>query len=115
MNANDGLYALNVASVQRENAGDRTWFEQRLARSFAMRRADGSALDRAAFLDALRPDGLRVLASFDRCQLPGRERALVTCVVGVGEARFHNVRLFIHSAEAPEGWLWLAWANERID
>jgi uncharacterized protein YjbK len=114
------LERLNAELPLRENDGGRSrrYFEQRLARRFAMRRADGGVVGRRRFLAALAGGGDRRSTPI-AIELLGAERALVTCVVTTGgekePKRFHNVRLFIRSDDAPEGWLLLAWANERIE
>jgi hypothetical protein len=38
-------------------------------------------------------------------------RAVVTCIVTIGNMRYHNVRLFIRQDQA---WKILGWANEPL-
>ena len=106
----EALRTLNTRVNEAENAGDRNFLAGILAPELAFLRADGKTVD----------DGGRFLqkvAARERCELTFEEieilgtRAIVKCVVTCGEARFHNLRLFVRL----EGqWKLLAWANERL-
>ncbi len=106
------LRALNERFTDEENAGNRTFFEERLAGAFAFRRANASVVPRGEFLDALKAGGARTCDSRSiDVQTLGQMRALVTCRVAIGADRFLNARLFVKDAEGR--WRLLAWANER--
>ena len=111
------LRRLNEAFPHMENAGDRVFFESRLAPVFAFRRANGALDSREMFLLSLAPvqdeQKMRTCdpATIQVVPLPGTRRVLVHCVVNVGADAFHNSRLFVKDAEGR--WQLLAWANER--
>jgi hypothetical protein len=109
----EDLRRLNEQLTIEENAGNRLFFETRLAPVFALKRANGCLDSREMFLLSLKPGGER------RCDpksidvsLVGRARALVSCVVTVDNDSFHNIRLFIKDADGR--WVLLSWANERL-
>lgn len=108
------LAKINREIPLRENAGDRSYFEARLAPSFVIRRAVGGVVDsRARFLKKLTKGGDPRRSRFkDAHLLIGKERAISLCMVARGDQLFHNLRLFVRDPRAPEGWLLLAWANE---
>lgn len=106
------LRRFNERLAAEENVGNRPFFEDRLAPVFVLKRANGEIQDRETFLRLLQPGGQRVCdpKSIQIVSL-GLSRALVTCLVRIGEKSIHNARLFALS----EGkWQMLAWANEWI-
>lgn len=107
------LVAMNLRFPERENAGDRPYFEARLAPSFSMRRANGAVVDRERFLGDLKSGGERRALGVGQVTLLGRSRALVLCQVRVGAVVYDNLRMFVRDAAAPEGWFLLSWANEE--
>lgn len=106
------LRAMNLEFPTRENAGDRSYFESRLAAAFAMRRGNGVVIGREQFLQELKPGGDRKCVALDSVSVLGERRAVVTCVVHAAGKSYQNLRLLIQDEAAPEGWLLLAWANE---
>jgi hypothetical protein len=110
----DELTELNIRIGQEESAGKREYFEEKvLAAAFAMRRGlTGGVVDRAAFLDAVKPSpprSTRILS----VSLLGTNRATVNCIVTQEGKQYENFRLFVR--ESPEKpWKLLAWANEPM-
>ena len=109
----DQLNALNIDIGPAETTGDRAFLDGIVAPAFAMRRANGSVVDRAQFLDAVGPSGKRE-TEIHAVTIHGN-RAVVECSVTMttteGEKRFHNLRVFTRGA-VGDPWLLLAWANE---
>jgi hypothetical protein len=107
------LRQLNIEIGAAETRGDRDFLENLLAPVFAMRRANGSVVDRAQFLEGVAVSGKRdTEVQSVRIQ---SNRAIVDCTVTMatpdGTRRFHNLRLFTR-ASADDSWMLLAWANE---
>jgi len=109
------LRSLNLqlaAMESQEVQVQRDWFGKHLASAFAFRRASKDEEDRSQFLDKLSKKPPRT-TNIESIELLGDARAIVRAVVTVHDAgppqRFHNVRLFIATAD---GWKLLAWANE---
>jgi hypothetical protein len=107
-----GLEKMNREMPLRENEGDGDYFEKRLAPHMAMRRRGGGVVGRETYVGDLKKGGDRETLSIDSMTMLGKERALVVCRVKADGKVSQNVRLFIRDAQAPEGWLLLAWANE---
>jgi Domain of unknown function (DUF4440) len=111
----DALTQLNVQIGVAEAEGDKDSLGQKLAPVLAFRRADGTCVDRAAFLDGITRSASRQ-TTIESITLLGADRALVTCVVSMSiddtPKRFHNVRLFVRSDDGE--WKLLGWANEPI-
>lgn len=108
------LVAMNLAIPDRENSGDRHYFEARLAPSFSMRRANGLIVDRQRFLDDLRSGGARIGLPLSQVALLGSTRAMVVCQIRIGEVVYDNLRILVRDSSSPEGWLLLSWANEAL-
>jgi Domain of unknown function (DUF4440) len=110
----DSLRELNLKIGTAEADGDRTFLADVLAPAFAFRRASGTLVDRAAFLDAVKPSAHRE-TEIESITLHGKARALVSCIVtlldGDQHQRFHNLRFFVRTDDA---WKLLAWANEPL-
>lgn len=106
------LVSMNLEIPHRENAGDRAYFDLRLAPSFSMRRANGEVVDRTRFLDGVKPGGERLGLPLSQVSVFGQNRALVVCQVRIGVSVYENVRLLVRDTSAPEGWVLLSWANE---
>ena len=91
------LRELNVVIGDRENDGDIGYFEELLAPTFSMRRANGSFNDRAQFLAGVAPSPERRIGT-PPVTMHGDTCAVVTCVVSTGADpdidRVDNVRLF---------------------
>jgi hypothetical protein len=113
------LEDLNVKIGEMEDQGDRDawyWLDGILAPQLAFRRANGSFDNRCEFLKKVKPrephEPKRVteIVSID---LHGN-RAIVTCIVTMGDKRYHNLRLFVRDEEHEEQWKLLGWANEQI-
>ena len=98
----------------RENAGDRSYFEVRLASHMSMRRSNGILVDRAQFLSDMKPGGDRERVSIGSTTLLGSERACVDFQVRSGGKIVDNLLVFVRQANSPEGWVLLAWANEPV-
>ncbi|SRR5258706_10193988 len=96
----------------RENAGDRAYFEARLATHMSMRRSSGAIIDRARFLGDVKPGGDREQASAGTITFLGSERACVNFQVRAAGKVVDNLLVFVRQPDAPEGWVLLAWANE---
>jgi hypothetical protein len=105
------LAELNERIGEAENRGDREWLESVLAPKLAFQRADEARTvdDRVAFLEKVAPGGRRT-TRVGPIQVQG-DRALVECVVSVGDDEFHNLRLFVRRGG---DWKLLGWANEKL-
>src|ERR1700743_2383877 len=109
--SNEQLRKMNEEIPDKENLGDRMFFEDILAPVFVMRRANGALDDRSMFLLSLKPGGTRTCdPNTIQIKSMGNFRALVTSVVKVGDAEYHNLRLF--AQDGAGRWKLLAWANE---
>jgi hypothetical protein len=101
------LRQLQLEIGRRESAGDRAGLDGLLAPAFAFRRADGSVVDRAGFLAAVKQSPARH-TEVTAVTLHG-DRAVVECVVTMDGKAYHNLRLFIRQGDE---WKLLGWANE---
>ena len=107
------LRRINEQLPIEENAGNRSFFEDRLAPVFVLRRANGEIQNRDTFLSSLKPGGERVCdPGTIEIQSLGASRALVTCAITIGTQRIHNARLFAKNARGH--WELLCWANEYL-
>src|SRR5262245_11243209 len=111
----DELVELNYELASRETSGDRAWFDRLLAPEFAMRRASGAHVGRAAFLAAVAPSADRTTTELDVVHHTDRT-AVVVCVVSMRQADgssqdFRNCRLF-GRPDAAASWQLLGWVNE---
>lgn len=106
------LRELNEKISDAENRGDREWLAAVLAPRLAFQRADDQKTvdDQDSFLQKIAPGGTRVTNIVEPIQLYG-DRAIVQCVVSVGDKDFHNLRLFVRR---DGQWKLLGWANEPI-
>jgi hypothetical protein len=104
------LKDLNLAIGDAENRGDAEWLSGVLAPRLAFQRADKPRTvdDHVAFLQKVAPGGNRVTRVIEPIEVYG-DRAIVKCVVTVGEHEFHNIRLFVRR---DGRWKLLGWANE---
>lgn len=104
------LRELNLRIGDAESQGDREWLASILAPKLAFQRADPARTvdDRDAFLQKVKPASARSTRIIEPIELYG-DRAIVKCMVSVGEQQFHNLRLFVRR---DGGWKLLAWANE---
>jgi hypothetical protein len=107
------LRRLNEEMGVKEAEGDRAYFLKLLHTAFVFRRANGDVDDKRWFLDKLgRSDERRTDVTDVQVH---QNRAVVTAIVTLktqgGEARFHNLRLFLK--DEGGAWRLLAWANER--
>ena len=106
----DALKELNIRIGDAENVGDSEWLAGVLAPRLAMQKANGAIEDRESFLRQVTSGGNRVSRILEPIQLYGN-RAVVECVVTVGDREIHNLRLFVRR----EGdWKLLGWANELL-
>lgn len=106
------LRELNLKIIEAENTGDAEWLSTILAPRLAFQRADElrTVDDQVAFLQKVKSGGSRVPGHIESIEIYGN-RAVVQCIVSVGEQDFHNLRLFVRR----EGqWKLLAWANEPV-
>jgi hypothetical protein len=110
----DALTDLNLQIGDVESAGDKKSLEKLLAPVLAFRRANGDCVDRQRFLDNVAKSAPRE-TTIESIDLVGRDRAIVTCVVSMGEGdrqkSFHNIRLFVR---VLDDWKLLGWANEPV-
>jgi hypothetical protein len=112
MSVFDVLTELNLEIGVAESMGDKQFLGNVLAPVLAFRRAIGECVGRDAFLGAVK-SGARRETEIESISLLGHDRAVVTCIVSMGDAnqekRFHNVRLFVLM---DREWKLLGWANE---
>jgi hypothetical protein len=106
------LHELNMQISEAENQGNKAWLAQILAPRLAFQRADPARTvdDGVAFLQKVHDGGKRKTVSVEPIKIYG-DRAIVECIVQDGEARFHNLRLFVRREGS---WKLLGWANERV-
>jgi hypothetical protein len=109
------LTDLNMQIGVAEAEGDKGSLDRMLAPVLAFRRANGTCVDRATFLEGVKRSPSRDTA-VDSITFLGADRAVVTCVVSMivddTPKRFHNVRLFVRSGDRD--WKLLGWANEPV-
>src|SRR5690606_25554083 len=99
--------------AEAENRGDDKWLASIIAPRLAFQRADEakSIDDQVAFLQKVKAGGnRRSTRIIEPIELYG-DRAVVQCIVSVGDQEFHNLRLFVRRNGS---WKLLAWANELI-
>ena len=106
------LRDLNEGIGRAENKGDTKWLSDVLAPQLAFQRADDARTidDRDTFLLKVKPGGTRVTQVLEPIQVFGN-RAIVQCIVSVGDKKYHNLRLFIRR---DGDWKLLGWANEAV-
>lgn len=111
----ESLEATNVEIGNAETRGDKSYFEDLLASSFAFRRVTGVVVDRKQYIDAVAPSAPRT-TNVRSITFAGKARAIVSCVVTMevqgAKKDFDNLRVFIRSDEGR--WRLLAWANEAV-
>lgn len=107
------LINMNILIGQKESAGERGYFDELLAPSFAMRRAkEGKVVDGVAFLEGVEKSPERS-TRITSVSFLGENRATVTCIVTQEGKQFDNFRLFVRQS-ADSSWKLLAWANEPL-
>ena len=115
------LRDLNLAIAGKENDGDLEWLTAVIAPEFAFRRADATFAGGAEFLKGVK-NPKRTDRETDsestEIEVYGN-RAVVSCIVIMGNRRFHNLRLFVRvevEKDSPKVWEWklLGWANEEL-
>src|SRR5437867_1833205 len=84
---------LNVQIGIAETNGDLKWLVDVIASEFAFRRANGKIDGAVGFLKAVKPSDPRI-TKIESVDVYG-DRAVVTCLVTMGDRSFHNVRLLI--------------------
>ena len=111
----ESLEALNVEIGNAESRGDKAFFEELLASSFAFRRVTGVVVDRKQFLDAMAQGAPRT-TNVRAITFAGKARAVVSCIVTMevqgSNKDFDNLRMFIRTDDGR--WKLLAWANEAV-
>lgn len=98
----------------RENAGDRAYFEARLATHISLRRSSGMVIGREQFLNEMKAGGDRELVAMGSVTVVGKDRVCVSAQCRSGGKIIDNLLIFVRQADAPEGWSLLAWANELV-
>jgi hypothetical protein len=105
------LVQLNLAIGQKEDAGDREWFDALLAPAFAMRRANGAFVGRDEFLASLQKADTVRTTEIVGVEAIGQFRSEVRCIVSIANKKYDNLRLFVHDGKA---WLLVSWVNENL-
>ena len=109
------LEALNLEIGNAEGRGDKGFFEDLLAPSFAFRRANGVVVDRKQYIEAVATSAARTTA-IRSISFAGKARAVVTCIVTMDvqgtRKDFDNLRVFVRADDGA--WKLLAWANEPV-
>jgi hypothetical protein len=106
------LRKLNDQIGDAENRGDSDWLARILAPRLAFQRADDQKTvdDQVAFLQKVKAGGDRTTRIIEPIEFYG-DRAIVKCIVTMGNKEFHNLRLFV----LRNGhWKLLGWANEAV-
>jgi len=109
------LEKLNTEIGDAESKGNLKWLTDVIAPEFAFRRASGKIDGGVGFLKAVKASEPRK-TDIESIDLYGK-RAIVKCIVKMGDKKFHNIRLFvwIDGQEGQEGqWKLLGWANEPL-
>lgn len=106
--------SLVATFYDRENAGDRAYFDARLATHMVLRRSSGLVVDRAQFLGEMEAGGDRELAVMGTVTFVGKQRVCVGAQCRAKGKLIDNLFVFVRQPEAPEGWALLAWANELV-
>lgn len=109
------LEKLNIEIGDSESKGALKWLTDIIAPVFAFRRASGEIDGGLGFLKAVSASEPRK-TDIESIDLYGK-RAIVKCIVTMGDKKFHNIRLFvwIDAEEGQDGqWKLLAWANEPL-
>jgi Domain of unknown function (DUF4440) len=106
------LRELNLKIGEAENSGDRKFLASVLAPRLAFQRADEARTvdNEVAFLQKVTDGGTRVTRVIEPIALYG-DRAIVQCMVTIGEKQFHNLRLFV---KRDGDWKLLGWANAAV-
>jgi hypothetical protein len=106
------LRELNAQINEAENDGNRDWLATVLAPRLAFQRADPARTvdHRDPFLQKVRAREERGTIRVGPIDVYGN-RAIVQCVVAIGDQQFHNLRLFVRR---EDGWKLLGWANEPM-
>jgi hypothetical protein len=113
----DELRRLNVKITDKEMEGNKAFFDDLLAPTFAFRRANGAFEDRQIFLAGLKEGGAQRKCDPNSIEITllGGMRAFVTCIVKMKIdtewKAFHNARLFVLDFK---DWRLLAWTNEAV-
>jgi len=109
------LEVMNVEIGLAESRGDKGYFEDVLASSFAFRRVTGIVVDRRQYIDAVAPSAVRT-TNVRSITYVGDARAVVSCIVTMevqgAQKAFDNLRVFIRADDRR--WRLLAWANEAM-
>jgi hypothetical protein len=109
------LEKLNTEIGDAESNGDLKWLTDIIAPELAFRRASEKIDGGVDFLKAVKASDPRKteIESIDLYE----NRAIVKCIVKMGDKKFHNIRLFV-SIDGPDGqngkWKLLGWANEPL-
>jgi hypothetical protein len=109
------LEKLNNEMGNAESEGDLKWLTDIIAPEFAFRRASGKIDGGVDFLKAVKASGPRK-TDIESVDVYGK-RAIIKCIVTIGDSKFHNIRLFvwIDGQEGQGGqWKLLGWANEPL-
>lgn len=110
------LRALNIEIANAEDLGKRKWLAKILAPKMAFRRANADRTfdSRNTFLKKVAPleegKSPKTTKILEPIEIYG-DRAIVQCVVTVGQDQYHNIRLFVR---VDGSWKLLGWANERV-
>ncbi len=115
------LKDLNLQIASKENDGDLEWLTDVIAPEFAFRRANATFAGRTEFLKGvMNPKRTNRVTDPTSIEIKMHgNRAVVSCIVVMGEQRYHNLRLFVR-VEVEKGgqkiWEWklLGWANEEL-
>jgi len=120
-NDEQALKNLNIKIADKENDGDLEWLTDVIAPEFAFRRADATFAGGAEFLKGVKnPKRTNRVTDPESTQVKVHgNRAVVSCIVTMGDQKYHNLRLFVR-VEVEKGgqkeWEWklLGWANEEL-
>src|SRR5260221_1832330 len=98
------LETTNVEIANAETRGDKAFFEDLLAPSFAFRRVTGIVVDRKQYIDAVAPSAAKT-TNVRSITFAGKTRAIVSCVVTMesqgAKKDFDKLRVFIRTADGP--------------
>lgn len=120
-NDKQALKDLNLKIADKENEGDLEWLTDIIASEFASRRANTALAGGAEFLKGVKnPKRTNRVTDPKSINIEvNGNRAVVSCIVSMGDQKYHNLRLFVRVEGEKSGqkvWEWklLGWANDEL-
>ena len=104
------IEAICLEMITQEELGQesRNYFEKLLLDSFVFRRVNGKTVNKEEYLDGLGPQG-RVFVPPGVDVINFGDMAVASLVIGIGEAKYRNIRIFIRDNDGD--WKLQMWCN----